>query len=110
LSHLTRRLVPSAVALVTVAALAGCSTCTVQGADVSKRISEGLEKEVGQRPNAVRCPPEIEAKPGAKARCTIVGSDGREIGLTVTMKDERGKFDYGVDREVSKQPTKKAKR
>jgi hypothetical protein len=86
--------------------LAGCGSNTVKGDAVAQRVSAGLEREVGQRPADVRCPKEIEAMAGEKARCTIVGSDGSEIGLTVTMKDDKGKFDYVVDSKPSKPPTK----
>ena len=64
---------------------------------------------MGKRPSAVRCPSKIEAKAGQKARCTIVGSDGSEIGMTVTMKDDEGNFSYVVDNKLSKPPTKKSK-
>jgi len=90
--------------------LAGCGTKTVQGSEVSKRISEGLHRQVGQRPDQVKCPDQVEAKAGKKARCTIVASDGSEVGLTVTMKDDKGKFDYAVDNRLSKPPTNKSKR
>ena len=105
-----RRLGPTATALALAAALlVGCGSKTLPGSAVSQRISAGLERQVGERPGAVRCPKEIEAKPGQRARCKIVGSDGSEIGLTVVMKDDRGRFDYVVDKTLSKQPRPKAK-
>jgi len=89
------------------ALLAGCGTRTVEGSAVSQRISDGLQRQVGQRPAQVRCPDQIEAEAGKRARCTIVGTDGSEIGVRVTMKDDQGKFDYAVDNRVSKPPTKR---
>jgi len=107
----TRRLAAT-VALVGVgpALLAGCGEKTVQGSQVAQRVTEGLARQVGQGPAAVKCPEKIVAKAGQKARCTIVGSDGSEIGMTVTMKDDQGKFDYAVDNKLSKPPPKRSKR
>ena len=107
----TRRLAAAAALLgVAPALLAGCGTKTVQGNAVEQKVADGLQRQVGQRPADVRCPDKIEAKAGAKARCTIVGSDGSEIGMTVTMKDDQGNFSYVVDNKLSKPPTKKSKR
>jgi hypothetical protein len=104
----TRRLATAVVFLgAAPALLVGCGSKTVQGSEVSRRISDGLARQVGQRPAQIKCPKQIEAKAGQKARCTIVGADGSEIGLTVTMKDDQGKFDFAVDNKLSKPPTKR---
>ena len=87
--------------------LSGCGTKTVNGQEVEKTIADGLAQRFGQRPTAVECPAQIEAKAGHKTRCKIKASDGSEIGLTVTMTDDKGKFDYAVDNKLSKPPTKR---
>ncbi|MCA1709324.1 MAG: DUF4333 domain-containing protein, partial [Actinobacteria bacterium] len=71
--------------------LGGCGTKTVQGEEAERKISDSLTQRVGQRPGAVECPSQIEAKAGQKARCKLKASDGSEIGLTVTMTDDTGK-------------------
>jgi hypothetical protein len=86
---------------------AGCGTRTIEGSRVSQRIADGLERQVGQRPEHVRCPDQIEATVGKRARCTIVGTDGSELGVTVTIKNERGRIAYTVDNRQSKPPTKR---
>ena len=98
------------IALLGLPIATGCGAQTVEGKAVADQVSQGLERRVGQRPSAVRCPQEIEARAGNKARCTIVGSDGSEIGVTVTMRDDQGKFDYTVDSKLSKPPTKRSRK
>lgn len=87
--------------------LGGCGTKTVQGEEAEKKIADSLTQRVGQRPGAVECPSQIEAKVGQKARCKLRASDGSEIGLTVTMTDDTGRFDYEVDNKLSKPPTRR---
>lgn len=87
--------------------LGGCGTKTVEGEEAEKKIADSLTQRVGQRPEAVECPSQIEAKAGQKARCKLKASDGSEIGVTVTMADDTGKFNYQVDNKLSKPPTKR---
>ena len=102
-----KRLLATLAVVAGVLAITGCGTKTVDGDEVATTVSDGLTQRVGQRPGEVECPPKIEAKVGQKARCTLKGSDGSEIGVTVTMKDDQGKFDYAVDSKLSKPPSKR---
>ena len=88
--------------------LAGCGTKTVAGTAVAQKISESLQQKVGKR-YSVGCPSKIEVKAGKTARCRINGTDG-SVGVTVTMKDDKGHFNYRTDRLPKKPSKNKAKK
>lgn len=69
----------------------------VDSAEVESEIANQLEAEVGQRPASVDCPDEIQAAEGETYRCTLTAEDGSTIGLTLTMTDDEGNFDFEVD-------------
>jgi hypothetical protein len=81
---------------------AGCGTGTVSKGDVAKAAEDSLEQQVGQRPD-VACPDDLEAKVGAKTRCTLTadGLDGKYgVTVTVTKVDgDQASFDVQVDSE-----------
>lgn len=102
----SRPLATLAATAAAVSLLAGCGTRTVEGQELEGKITTSLERQVGERPDAIECPNEVDAKKGTKARCIIKASDGSEIGLNVTMTDDEGAFDYEVDQQASKPPAK----
>ena len=62
-----------------------------------------LEKEVGQRPDRIDCPGNLDGKIGETMRCTLTaGTD--ELGLTVTVTEIEGttvNFDIEVDNKTA---------
>lgn len=96
---MTTRLAGTALAALALL-LTGCSqTVSVQQDDLEKELSQQLEATVGQAPDKVECPGDLEGKEGTEMRCTLTaGSD--ELGMTVTVTSVDGKdvkFDFEVD-------------
>jgi hypothetical protein len=95
------RLLSPAVALVALAALAGCgdSTPTVKQSKLEDKISSQLEAQVGTAPDDVSCPDDLEGKKGTTMRCTLTAGEDK-LGVTVTVTSVEGKqvnFDAEVD-------------
>lgn len=97
----TSRILAPPLAALALLALAGCGdpTPTVDRSTLEDRISSGLEKQVGQRPDDISCPDDLEGKVGNTMRCTLTaGSD--ELGVSVKVTGVDGKhvdFDIEVD-------------
>jgi hypothetical protein len=85
--------------------LAACSagTSSISASSLEKQLADALEKDVGQRPDAIDCPKDLEGEVGAEVRCTLTaGAD--ELGVEVTVTDVDGsdiEFDYAVDEASS---------
>lgn len=94
----TRRL--TVLALAATFVVAGCSTqATMSKAEVEKQISNGLEKQVGQKPDKVDCPSDIDAEIGKTMRCTL-SVDDTTYGLTIkitSVDGDKANFDIKVD-------------
>jgi hypothetical protein len=92
-----------AVALAATAS-AACSTGgpdTVDAGAVESQIADALTAEVGFPPDAVSCPDDLEAEPGATTRCEVT-VDGATLGARVEVTSVEGdvaKFDIQVDEE-----------
>ena len=83
-----RRIPLAALALVTAALLAGCGSTTVSASDVEDQISSQLESQVGQAPDKVDCPGDLEGKVDATMTCVLTaGSDTVDVTVTVTKVD-----------------------
>lgn len=97
----TTRSLATAACLAALLAFAGCgdSTPQVQQDDLEQEISSQLEEEVGQAPDDISCPGDLDGTEGEEMRCTLTaGAD--ELGLTVTVTSVDGddvKFDIQVD-------------
>lgn len=97
----------AAVALATLA-LTGCKasidTRDVKGEDLAVQVQATLAKEVGQMPEKVDCPDDLNAAEGKTVRCTLT-HQGTSYGVTVTSKgaDDKGDVQFAV--EVDKEPT-----
>jgi hypothetical protein len=66
-----------ALCAATVAALAIAGCGGDREKDLEKKLSEQIEKELGQKPEKVDCPKDVEdAKKGSKYTCTITGPEG----------------------------------
>ncbi|MGQ0481857.1 MAG: DUF4333 domain-containing protein [Pseudonocardia sp.] len=93
--------------LVAAAALSvtGCSFSahrTVSEAQVEQTLSDRLQEIVGQRPEAIDCPDELDGVVGTALRCALTaGSQRYPVDVTVTsVEGEQINFDF----EVAEQP------
>jgi len=85
-------------------ALTGCKasfdTRSVSGDDLAQQVSAALEKSVGQVPDKVVCPDDLNAAEGKTVRCTLT-FQGTSYGVTVTsdgVKDDKVQFHVEVDK------------
>ncbi len=63
----------------------GIGDKVIDKSEVEQGASDALAKIVGQAPDTVTCPDDLDAKVGATERCTLTaGKD--ELGMTVTVK------------------------
>lgn len=94
------RLLTPAIALVALAALSGCgdSTPSVDQGTLEDKISSGLEKEVGAKPDDVSCPEDLEGEVGTTMTCTLTaGTDELDVSVKVTsVQDSKVNFDFEV--------------
>lgn len=76
---------------------------SVNERQLEQQVSSMLEKEVGQRPDRIDCPGNLDGKIGETMRCTLTaGTD--ELGLTVTVTEIEGttvNFDIEVDNKTA---------
>ena len=98
-----RRTTLAALALASAALLAGCSSTTVSASDVEDQISSQLESQVGQAPDKVACPDDLEGKVDATMTCVLTaGPDTIDVDVTVTEVDGSDvKFDIQVADQVN---------
>ena len=88
-----------AAALALALGLSGCGSSSVTSSDVETQISSELEKQVGQAPDSVDCPNDLDAEVGAEERCTLT-VDGNDYGVSVKVTKVDGSdvsFDISVD-------------
>ena len=92
-----RRLAP----LVLVLALAGASlsegaNCVAQ-AEVEEKISAELTAQVGQEPDDVSCPGDLDAEAGAEMTCTLTaGEETIDVYVTVASV-EYGTVNFDIE-------------
>ncbi len=95
----------------TVLLLAGCSgsvsvgTGSIDADELADTVSRQLTETVGQEPDAVECPEDLDAEVDATTRCTLTAGDV-QFGVTVTVTAVDGSdatFDIKVDDEPLEQ-------
>ena len=67
--------------------------------DVEQIINDKLTKQVGQSPDDITCPRDLEGTVGTTMRCTLTAGPDK-LGVTVTVtsvEDKRINFDAEVD-------------
>ena len=104
-----KRLALVLVPLTAVAALSACSgeasvgtTKKISASTLEQKVSDGLAQSVGQAPDDVSCPDDIEAKVGASTRCTL--TDGStKYGVSVKV-DKMDGDQYHLDIQVDQKP------
>lgn len=97
------RLAPALAALaLTVAPLTACSFSvgggTVEQAEVEQQVSTRLGEQVGQEPDDVTCPDDLEGEEGASMTC-VLAAEGVEFDVEVvvtSVEDDRVEFDIQV--------------
>ncbi len=77
--------------------LGGCSS-TVAQADVEEQISTQLAEQVGEEPDSVDCPGDLDAKVDTVMECTLTAGED-ELPVTVTVTEVDGS-DVSFDIEV----------
>lgn len=93
------------LALVAVATLAGCSgsdTSTISRSDVEAEVVTQLTDTVGQAPDDVTCPGDLEAEVGATATCVLT-SGGETIDVAVEVTEADG-GEYTISIQVADAP------
>lgn len=97
------RVLAAAAGTALVLTAAGCSSVdAVPQGDIEERISSDLEEQVGQTPDDVSCPDDLEAEEGAEMECTLTAGED-ELGVTVTVDEVDGEevnYSFVVDDEV----------
>lgn len=78
----------AALVIVAAATLAGCSSAVAQ-ADVEDQISQRFEEQVGEPPEDVACPEDLDAEKGAEMTCTIT-ADGTDYDVKVSVTSVEG--------------------
>ncbi|MFC6286377.1 DUF4333 domain-containing protein [Nocardioides sp. GCM10027113] len=98
-----RRTALVTLTLVAVGTLAGCSADAVDKTDVEEQISTQLEAEVGQTPDRIECPGDLDAEVGATMTCLLyAGEDNIDVDVEVTSVDgDEVNFSIQVAEEVN---------
>lgn len=94
------RIAPVSIVL-SVFVLAGCGASVVAEKDLEKGVSDQLTESVGQAPDDIDCPGDLEAEVGTTMRCTLTAGPD-ELGLTVTVTEVDGSeinYEVEVDQE-----------
>lgn len=95
---------PVLLAVAGTALLASCSSSTpaVSQSQVEDKVATQLEEQVGQAPDSVDCPGDLEGEVGTTMQCTLTaGSD--TLGVTVEVEEVDGddvNFTFEVDDQV----------
>lgn len=89
-----------------VLSLSACSVSTSSSIDadaLSDQVSDTVAEQVGQSPDDVSCPDDLEAKVDATTTCVLtVGEDTIDATVTVTsVKDGTASFDVQVADQVN---------
>ncbi|MCP2316076.1 protein of unknown function (DUF4333) [Nocardia amikacinitolerans] len=77
----------------------GSSTPQVKEGELEKSVKQTLTEEVGQEPDSIDCPADLDGKVGTTMRCTLTAG-GETLGLTVTVTSVEGdkvNYDVAVD-------------
>lgn len=97
---MTRTIIAGGAVVVALPALAGCmGSTTVSQSEVEHQVSASLEEQIGQAPDKITCPGDLEGEVGTEMRCELE-AEGDTIGLTVTVtsvENNTVEFDIEVD-------------
>ena len=79
----------------------GC-TSSVDAGELENQVSSKLEEQVGQAPDSVDCPNDLDAEVDAETRCTLTAGD-QTYGVAVKVTEVDGS-DVQCDIAVDDQP------
>ncbi|MGN2637079.1 DUF4333 domain-containing protein [Nocardia takedensis] len=85
-------------------ALTACSVSIgsdpkIDESELEKSVKQTLTEKVGQEPDSIDCPGDLDGKVGTTMRCTLT-EGGDQLGLTVTVtsvQDDTVNYDVQVD-------------
>jgi hypothetical protein len=95
-------LTPAAVALLAMAALAGCGSSSIDSDELEEKLRTDLSAElsvfVGANPDdvSIDCPDDIPAEEGEEFECTASAPKEGELLVEVTLTDDEGGFEAVV--------------
>lgn len=98
------RLLAAGALLALGCALTGCSVeiggdPKIAESDLEESVQQTLAEQVGQTPDAIDCPDDLQGTVGQTMRCTLTAG-GETLGLTVTVTSVEGdtvNYDVEVD-------------
>ena len=73
---------------------------SVSKEDLQSQVSQQLTAQVGQAPESVTCPDDLDAEVGRSTRCQLRTTDGTTYGVGVTVtkvENSNVSFDIQVD-------------
>lgn len=77
-----------AVGSVAALALAGCGASSIAGDELADQVNTQLTEQVGQEPDEVECPEDLDAEVGATTQCTLTaGDESYNVDVEVTEVD-----------------------
>jgi Domain of unknown function (DUF4333) len=80
-------------------ALGGCGIKKqIDTARAEAEIKRDLSTQIGAPLRSVHCPDQVNAKKGARFKCTAIASDGSHILVRVTQTDNNGSVTWHVGR------------
>jgi hypothetical protein len=96
---MVRRVVTVVLAGLVVLGAAGCGS-SVSKEDLQSQVSQQLTAQVGQAPESVTCPDDLDAEVGRSTRCQLLTTEGTTYGVGVTVtkvENSNVSFDIQVD-------------
>lgn len=79
-----RLLLAPTAAIVAIFTLSACGAMVLSEGDVEKGVSDQYVEQVGEEPDEVDCPGDLDAEVDKSMKCTLTDGE-EEIGLTVTI-------------------------
>jgi hypothetical protein len=77
-------------ALALVLSTAGCGQSKLNTAKLESQIKTTLSDRTGFPIKSVSCPRDVEAKKGARFRCTVTTGRNERVPVNVTQDDDKG--------------------
>lgn len=63
---------------------------TVSAGDIETEATTALTKEVGEAPESIDCPDDLDAEEGATTTCTLTDKRGKSFDMTATVSSIDG--------------------
>jgi hypothetical protein len=82
----------SIVAVLTVLGISGCFDAQIPASEIEKSATTFVGGEYGAKIKSVKCPTELDEKPGATIKCTVTGTDGSTGRVRARATDDEGGY------------------